>query len=129
MFISVNDADKNDIIHMARDFCEMGFTIIATKGTSKLLNNNGIICKNIFKVGEGRPHIVDSIKNNKINLIINTPLGEQSRYDEYQIGRAAIQFKIPVITTIPGANAVIRAIRIGDKKLTYSSLQKIFYKV
>ena len=69
---------------------------------------------------------IDNIKNNEINLIINTPLGEQSRYDEYEIGKAAIQFKIPVITTISGANAVIRAIRIGDKKLTYLSLQEIF---
>ena len=126
VFISVNDADKNEIIHIARDFYEMGFKIIATMGTSKLLNNNGIKSSYIYKVGEGRPHIVDSIKNNEINLIINTPLGEQSRYDEYEIGKAAIQFKIPVITTISGANAVIRAIRIGEKKLTYSSLQEIF---
>ena len=126
VFISVNDTDKNEIIHIARDFYEMGFKIIATMGTSKLLNNNGIKSSYIYKVGEGRPHIVDSIKNNEINLIINTPLGEQSRYDEYEIGKAAIQFKIPVITTISGANAVIRAIRIGDKKLTYSSLQEIF---
>ena len=126
VFISVNDTDKNDIIHIARDFNEMGFQIIATTGTSELLNNNGINCKTIYKVGEGRPHIVDSIKNNQINLIINTPLGEQSRYDEYKIGKAAIQFNIPVITTISGAIAVIRAIRIGDKKLTYSSLQEIF---
>ena len=127
VFISVNDTDKNDIIHIARDFNEMGFEIIATRGTSELLNNNGINCKKIYKVGEGRPHIVDSIKNNEINLIINTPLGEQSRYDEYKIGKAAIQFKIPVITTISGATAVIRAIRIGNKELTYSSLQEIFY--
>jgi len=126
VFISVNDSDKNDIIHIARDFNEMGFQIIATKGTSELLNNNGIRCKSIYKVGEGRPHIVDSIINNKVNLIINTPLGEQSRYDEYKIGKAAIEFKIPVITTIPGAHAVIRAIRIGTQNLTYSSLQEIF---
>ena len=126
VFISVNDTDKNDIIHIARDLNEMGFKIIATNGTSKLLNNNGIQSKNIYKVGEGRPHIVDAIKNNKINLIINTPLGEQSRYDEYKIGKAAIQFKIPVITTISGANAVIRAVRIENKKFSYSSLQEIF---
>ena len=129
VFISVNDIDKNDIIHIARDFYEMGFKIIATKGTSKLLNNNGIRSHNIYKVGEGRPHVVDLIKNNEINLIINTPLGEQSRYDEYEIGKAAIQFKIPVITTISGANAVIRAIRIGSEKLTYSSLQEIFHYI
>jgi len=126
VFISVNDSDKNEIIHIARDFNEIGFDIIATSGTSEILNNNGIKCNNIFKVGEGRPNIVDSIKNNEISIIINTPLGEQSRYDEYKIGKIAIEYKIPVVTTISGANAVLRAIRIKDKQLTYSSLQEIF---
>ena len=128
IFISVNDADKNEIIRIARDFNEIGFKIIATSGTSKTLNNNGITCQNIFKAGEGRPNIVDSIKNHEIDIIINTPLGEQSRYDEYKIGKIAITYKIPVITTISGANAIIRAIRIKNNKLSYSSLQEIFKK-
>jgi len=127
IFISVNDADKKSIIKIARDFTEMDFQIIATKGTEHLLNQNGINCLNIYKVGEGRPNIVDEIKNNNIHIIINTPLGAQSRYDEYEIGRAAIKFKIPVITTLSGANAALRAIRImQNKKLSYSSLQEIF---
>ena len=126
IFISVNNADKSEIINIARDFNEIGFKIIATKGTSELLNDNGIICNNIFKVGEGRPNIVDLIKNNQINIIINTPLGEQSRYDEYKIGQAAIQFKIPVVTTLQGAYLALRAIRMNNKKLSYLSLQKIF---
>ena len=79
IFISVNQNDKNEIIKIARDFTEIDFKIIATIGTSQLLNENGIKSKKIFKVGEGRPHIVDAIKNNEISLIINTPLGEQSR--------------------------------------------------
>ena len=128
IFISVNQNDKNEIIKIARDFNEIDFKIIATSGTSQLLNENGIISKNIFKVGEGRPHIVDAIKNNEINLIINTPLGEQSRYDEYKIGRAAIEYKIPVITTLAGAHAALRAIRFEEKKLTYNSLQEIFHE-
>ncbi|MDB4859469.1 carbamoyl-phosphate synthase large subunit [Candidatus Marinimicrobia bacterium] len=128
IFISVNQNDKNEIIKIARDFDEINFKIIATSGTSQLLNENGIISKNIFKVGEGRPHIVDAIKNNEINLIINTPLGEQSRYDEYKIGKAAIEYKIPVITTLAGAHAALRAIRFEDKKLTYNSLQEIFHE-
>ena len=127
IFISVNDADKKSIIKIARDFIEMDFQIIATKGTKNLLNQNGINCLSIYKVGEGRPNIVDEIKNNNIHIIINTPLGAQSRYDEYEIGRAAIKFKIPVITTLSGANAALRAIRImQNKKLNYSSLQEIF---
>ncbi len=126
IFISVNENDKNEIIKIARDFTEIDFTIIATIGTSKLLNDNGIKSRDIYKVGEGRPHIVDAIKNNEINLIINTPLGEQSRFDEYKIGKAAIEYKIPVITTLAGAHAALRAIRFQDKKLTYNSLQEIF---
>ena len=115
------------IIKIARDFTELDFQIIATRGTQNLLNQNGINCISIYKVGEGRPNIVDEIKNNNIHIIINTPLGAQSRYDEYEIGRAAIKFKIPVITTLSGATAALRAIRImQNKKLNYSSLQEIF---
>ena len=129
IFISVNKIDKDKIIKISRDLFEMDFKIIATLGTSKLLNENGIHCKMVYKAGEGRPNIVDAIKNNEINLIINTPLGEQSRYDEYQIGRAAIQYKVPVLTTISAANAALRAIRIlkqSNKKLQHHSLQSIF---
>tara|TARA_B100001094_G_scaffold273571_1_gene280030 strand:- start:1420 stop:4599 length:3180 start_codon:yes stop_codon:yes gene_type:complete len=127
IFISVNDSDKKSIIQIARDFTEMDFNIIATKGTANLLNQNGINCNSIYKVGEGRPNIVDEIKNNNIDIIINTPLGAQSRYDEYTIGYNAIKFKIPVITTLSAANAASRAIRImQNKKLSYYSLQEIF---
>ena len=127
IFISVNDNDKKSIIKIARDFTEMDFNIIATKGTASLLNQNGIHSKIIYKVGEGRPNIVDEIKNKNIHIIINTPLGAQSRYDEYKIGQSAIKFKIPVITTLSAANAALRAIRIiQNKKLSYSSLQEIF---
>ena len=127
VFISVNNSDKKNIIQIARDLDEIDFNIIATKGTAELLIENGINCESIFKVGEGRPNIVDSIKNNQISMIINTPLGEQSRYDEYEIGKAAIKHKIPVITTISGASAILRAIRIvKNKKLSYTSLQEIF---
>jgi len=127
IFISVNKSDKDDIIKIARDLDEMDYKIIATQGTASLLKGNGINCKNIFKVGEGRPNIVDEIKNNAIEMIINTPLGAQSRYDEYEIGKAAIKHNIPVFTTIAGAQAALRAIRITlNKKLTHTSLQDIF---
>ena len=127
IFISVNKSDKNKIIKIARDFYEMDYKIIATKGTSELFNENGINCDKIYKVGEGRPNIVDIIKNNKINMIINTPLGAQSRYDEYKIGKEAIKYKVPVLTTISGANAALRAIRfLHNKTLSHQSLQTIF---
>ena len=126
IFISVHDNDKNEIIKIARDFNEIGFDIIATTGTAKLLKQNGIMCSSIFKVGEGRPNVVDSIKNNEIQFIINTPLGAQSRYDEYKIGKEAIKHKIPMTTTVAGAQAAFRAIRINNNNLKYFSLQNIF---
>jgi len=127
VFMSVNEADKLSIIPIARDFQEFGFNIIATRGTSKVLVENGIKCNEIYKVGEGRPNVVDAIKNNEIQLIINTPLGKQSRYDEYEIGRAAIKYKVTAITTIEGAQAAVRAVRnIKFGKLSYRSLQEIF---
>ena len=126
-FVSVNNSDKNKIIKIVRDLLEMNFQVIATKGTSTLLNQNGINATTIYKVGEGRPNIVDEIKNKHISIIINTPLGAQSRYDEYKIGNAAIKYKIPVITTISGAQAAVRAIRIlKNNNLNYVSLQEIF---
>tara|TARA_B100000530_G_scaffold283486_1_gene197566 strand:- start:23 stop:514 length:492 start_codon:yes stop_codon:yes gene_type:complete len=127
VFMSVNESDKMTIIPIGRDFQEFGFDIIATSGTAKVLMDNGVKCKEIYKVGEGRPNIVDEIKNNSIALIINTPLGKQSRYDEYEIGRAAIKYKVNAITTIEGAQAVVRAVRnVKFGKLNYQSLQDIF---
>ena len=127
IFISVNNSDKTKIIKIARDLDEMDYNIMATKGTAELLIKNGINCTRIFKVGEGRPNIVDAIKNNEIQMVINTPLGAQSRYDEFEIGKASIKYKVPVVTTISGANAALRAIRIiQNKVLTHHSLQTIF---
>ena len=115
------------IIPIARDFQEFGFNIYATSGTAAVLMENGVKTKDIYKVGEGRPNVVDAIKNNEIQLVINTPLGKQSRYDEYEIGRAAIKYKITAITTIEGAQAAVRAVRnIKFGTLNYQSLQDIF---
>ncbi len=127
VFMSVNESDKMDIIPIGRDFQEFGFDIVATSGTAKVLLENGVKCKQVYKVGEGRPNVVDAIKNNEIQLIINTPLGKQSRYDEYEIGKAAIKYKVTAITTIEGAQAAVRAVRnIKFGKLNYNSLQDIF---
>ncbi len=127
IFISVNNMDKIRAIPLARDFQELGFDIIATKGTADLLSENGISTRSVFKVGEGRPNVVDAIKNGEIQLVINTPLGAQSRFDEYDIGRSAIRYKIPVITTISGAQAAVRGIRnIKNGSIQYRSLQDVF---
>jgi len=111
VFISVNDNDKLGIIPIARDFRELGFEIIATTGTARALHRNGIQAETIYKVGEGRPSIVDSIKNGEVTLVINTPLGPQSRYDEAAIGKAAIRKGVLTITTLSGAQASVRALR------------------
>ncbi len=127
VFISVNDSDKMAAIPLARDFKELGFKIIATEGTAQLLSDNGVATKPIFKVGEGRPNVVDAIKNEEVHLVINTPLGAQSRFDEYEIGRSAIRYKVPAITTISGAQAAVRGIRnIKSGSIKYRSLQEVF---
>ncbi len=123
IFISVNDQDKMNAIPLARDLYEIGFVIVATSGTAKELHRNGIPAEPIFKVGEGRPNVVDGIKNGKINMVINTPLGAQSRFDEEAIGRACIQKGIMVNTTLSGAAAAVRAIRM-KRKIVVKSIQE-----
>ncbi len=117
IFISVNDHDKFNVIPIARDLIELGFEIVATSGTQKELVRNGIPATSIFKVGEGRPDVVDGIKNGEIHLVINTPLGKKSRFDEEAIGKAGIKKGVNVITTLSGAHAAIRAIRSGGKRV------------
>jgi len=124
VFVSVNDADKMDVIPIARDLHEIGFKVVATIGTTTELKRNGIPSASVYKVGEGRPNVVDGIKNDEINLVINTPLGAQSRYDEEAIGRACIQKGIVAITTLSGAEAAVRAIRLANRKITVKSIQE-----
>ena len=102
---------------------------MATTGTSKFLNDNGIESEAVFKVNEGRPNVVDRIKNKEIHLVINTPLGEESRFDEYAIGWAAVQSKIPFITTLSAASSVVQGIRDMKKgDIAVRSLQE-YYKL
>jgi carbamoyl-phosphate synthase large subunit len=124
VFISVNEKDKLDIIPIARDLAEIGFHIIATSGTKKELQKNGIRASSVFKVGEGRPNIVDEIKNDNVQLVINTPMGARARYDEESIGRTCIQKNILAITTLSGARAVVRAIRLDSKRIEVKSIQE-----
>ena len=126
-FISVNENDKIKVQPIVRDLIELGFIIVATEGTAKVCKSNGIKTEKIFKVGEGRPNVVDEIKNGNISLVINTPLGAQSRFDEYSIGRAAIQARIPLVTTLSGAQAAVRAIRSAEKNIV-RSIQEIHGK-
>jgi carbamoyl-phosphate synthase large subunit len=124
VFLSVNDSDKLNVISIARDLHEIGFKLVATSGTAKELMRNGLQVESIFKVGEGRPNVVDWIKNNEIDLVINTPMGAQARYDEESIGRSCIQKGIMAITTLSGAEAAVRAIRLSNKAIHVHSIQE-----
>src|SRR5215813_462050 len=124
-FISVNQHDKNFISKIAADLVEVEFKIVATRGTARVLRNAGIEVESVYKVNEGRPHIVDYIKSGKVDLIINTPLGRESFFDEKAIRRAAINHHVPCITTIAGAAAAVNGIRaIRREDLNVRSLQE-----
>ena len=117
VFISVKDSDKPLMIEAARDLIAMGFSIVASDGTAKCLAEAGVAVERKNKVAEGRPHIVDSMKNGDIQLVFNTTEGAQSYRDSFSIRRTALQQDIPYYTTIAGAKATIQAIkrlRTGD---------------
>ncbi len=111
VFISVNDHDKKHVAGLAKDLVAAGVKIIATRGTAAALSRAGIEVDSVYKVNEGRPNIVDLIKTGKVNLVINTPLGRESFYDEKSIRRAAVRYNVPCITTLSAANAAARGIR------------------
>jgi len=109
-FMSVNDLDKGQAVLLARRLTKLGFEIIATLGTAARLREVGLNVANVFKVNEGRPNIVDHIKKGDVALIINTPLGRASHFDEQAIRRAALQYNVPCVTTMTGAQAIVEAI-------------------
>jgi carbamoyl-phosphate synthase large subunit len=124
VFISVNDQDKRALLELARQLHEMGFKLVATRGTQKRLEAAGVPCEFVYKVNEGRPNITDLVKSRQIDLIINTPLGKTSFYDERAIRRAAMQYSVPCITTMTGAVATVAAIRaLREEQLEVRSLQ------
>src|SRR5580693_7121285 len=125
VFLSVKDADKLDIVKLGKELVDLGFTIYATSGTAAALASAGLTVHRLFKLSEGRPHVIDMIKNDEISLIINTPSGKTPRKDEVKIRSTAVERRIPILTTISGVEASIRAMRsIQTKGLTVKSLQE-----
>jgi carbamoyl-phosphate synthase large subunit len=110
VLITVEEKDKGGVLEVARAFKKIGFNIRASEGTYKFLKENGIGSEKILKMHEGRPNIVDAIKNGEIQLVINTPAGRLSKYDDSYIRKAAIKYKIPYITTIAAAVAAVKGI-------------------
>ncbi len=129
IIVSVKDRDKPAIVDPARQLCEMGFYILATKGTYNHLKSKGIQCRRVFKVHEDRPNIVDIMKNGKCVLVINTPLNESSAYDELALRRCALEQSVPYVTTVSAARAAVLGIRSNLRQnLKIKSLQDYFPK-
>jgi carbamoyl-phosphate synthase large subunit len=116
VLISVKDDDKKRAVEVARKLHQMGFKITATKGTCLALINNNIPAELVLKVAEGRPNIVDSIINRKVELIINTTVGKQTVSDSFIIRRTALDKQVPYVTTIRGAIAIVKAIEVLKKE-------------
>ncbi len=126
-FISVNDGDKGQSVVLARRLTRLGFHLVATEGTTERLREVGLKVESVFKVNEGRPNIVDHIKRGEIAIIINTPLGRVSHFDEQAIRRAALQYNVPCVTTMTGAQAIVEAIhaRQSGEEISVYSLQEL----
>ena len=129
-FISVTNADKGQAVILARRLNKLGFDLVATHGTAIRLSEVGLDCESVFKVNEGRPNIADLIRQGDIALIINTPLGKTSHFDEKAIRKAALQFNVPCVTTITGAEALVEAIaaKTSQPHVTVRSLQEIHFE-
>ena len=124
-FLSVNKTDREGLVPIAKNLMDLGFNLVATKGTCRFLNEQGIICDDMFKVGEGRPNVVDEILNDNIQLVINTPEGPQSRFDEEAIGKTSVMKNILTITTLSGARAAIDSMKHLNK-INVKALQEYF---
>ena len=125
VFISVKNQDKEAVLDVASLYRNLGFKIMATRGTSEFLDRHGVSNKMINKVSFGRPHVVDAIKNNEVQLVINTGLGGETRRDGYEIRRAAIKYGLPYATTIAGAVAMCRGVSaIKKRKMSVKTIQE-----
>jgi carbamoyl-phosphate synthase large subunit len=125
VFVSMNDREKTAVVPAVKELIDLGFKVVATEGTRKVLQEHGLDVELVLKLHEGRPHVLDSIKNEQIQLIINTPLGQEAHEDDRIIRRTALMYKIPIITTIAGAKATASAIRsLQSQPLTVRALQE-----
>jgi carbamoyl-phosphate synthase large subunit len=130
VFISVMNKDKRHIVFIAKKLADLGFQIVATTGTAKVLAKSGIPITTVNKVAEGRPHIVDFIKNGEIHLIINTPSGKNPKADEVAIRTEAAAHTIPCITTISGASAAVNGIESMVRRgISVQSIQEYHLQV
>jgi carbamoyl-phosphate synthase large subunit len=127
VFISVNNNDKPTVLPIAKELAALGFTLSATRGTAAYLETNGLEVETIFKVNEGRPNVADHLVNRDIDLVINTPFGRDSFFDDMALRRAATMTQVPCITTLTGASAAVSAIKaLRSHTLSVRSLQDYY---
>jgi len=126
VFFSVSDRDKTNLVNLARQYMELGFRLVATEGTANAIEKAGMTVERVYKVKEGRPNVVDLIKGDRIQLIINTPRGQDPYFDEKAIRRAAVLARIPTITTLAAAKAAVEGIAaLQHSKVSVNPLQKL----
>lgn len=124
-FLSIKAGDRAAILPVAKQLKEMGFDIVATEGTSAFLTEKGVENGMVFKISEGRPNVIDLMKNHKIDLVINTPSGKKTRSDSYYIRRTALEYEIPYFTTVQGAKAAAEAIAaLKSEKISVKPIQE-----
>jgi carbamoyl-phosphate synthase large subunit len=129
IFISVRDSDKKSAVTLAQQFARMGFELCATSGTAKILADNGLQVQSLFKLAEGRPNVLDLIKNGELQMVINTPAGKTPRKDEVRIRTAAVQHRVPIMTTLAGAHAAALGIAsLRERGFTVRPLQEYHKK-
>ena len=128
VFVSMSDREKERVVPVIKEFIDIGFKVIATEGTQAVLKENGLDVDIVLKLHQGRPHVLDAIKNREIQLVINTPSGQEARADGRLIRRTCLAYKLPVITTIAGAQATVQAIhKLQSQPLDVKALQDYIY--
>jgi len=125
-FLSVNDNDKPALLTIARELEKLGFELMATRGTASYLSGEGLKVQTVYKVREGKPNVTNYIRNDQVDLIINTPLGKASSFDEAALRKAAVAYGVPYATTLSAASAMVSAIQsLQEGKLEVISLQEL----
>ena len=127
MFIPVNDADKPEALELARLFAGLGFDLVATTGTARMFRSAGLEAEDVLKVYEGRPNIVDRIKNGEVNLVVNTASGKRTVQDSASIRQTTLLYGVPYSTTLEGSKAIAMAIAAAkNKKPRVKSIQEYY---
>jgi carbamoyl-phosphate synthase large subunit len=125
VFISVRDRDKPEVVELARTFVELGFSVYATSGTGRVISESGVEVKKLPKLAEGRPNVLDFIKNHDMHFVVNVPDDRHTRADEVRIRSGAVANRIPIMTNMSSARASLEAIRsLQQRELTVKPLQE-----